>query len=400
VLYYFYYVGAIPPSWLIIISVGFALGIVLLQWAISPYIIRWIYKVEWIGEDAPYLDPRVARVIEAVRKHTSEAGVRMPKFGIVPDDNPNAFTFGWTRNHAFVVLTRGVFKYCEDDEVEAVAAHEVGHIVHNDFVVMTVVAAVVLLFYVVFRGAITFMRLGGRSRDSGKAAVAALVVAAVSFVVYILANYISLLISRYREYWADEYSAERTRNPNSLSSALVKIAYGLATEGQGHDEKARSRDLSRHSSSLGIFNVNTARALATQAATADGTVSKDAIKETMAWDLWNPWAFFLELGMTHPLPAKRITTLDRIAEGMGQTPYVKFDLVKPESYWDDFARDVAMKYSWLLSLVAAFAIWYLFDLSGAALVASVSVAFCSAIFLAGLFGSIYLLTYRYPRNFR
>ncbi len=400
VLYYFYYVGTIPPSWLLILSVSLALGVVLLQWGISPYIIKWIYKIEWIGEDAPYLDPRVARAIEAVRKHTSESGVRMPRFGIVPDDNPNAFTFGWTRNRAFVVLTRGVFKYCEDEEVEAVAAHEVGHIVHNDFIVMTVVAAVVLLFYVIFRGAITFMRMGGRSRDSGKAAAAALVVAVVSFIVYILANYIGLLISRYREYWADDYSAEQTRDPNALSSALVKIAYGLATEGQGHDAKARSKDLSHHSSSLGIFNISNARALAVQASTADGTVSKDAIKETMAWDLWNPWAFFMELGMTHPLPAKRITTLDKKAEEMGQTPYVKFDLVKPESYWDDFLKDVLMKYSWLLAFVIAIAIWYVFDLTGMALGTSVLVAFCLAIFLAGLFGSIYLITYRYPMRFK
>jgi Zn-dependent protease with chaperone function len=400
ITYLLFYMGYIPGAWLLFISVAVALGIVLLQWGIGPYIIKWIYKIEWIGPDMPSIEPRYARVYEYIRRATSDAGVRMPQVGIVPDDNPNAFTFGWTRNSGHIALTRGVFKYCDDEEAEAVAAHEVGHIVHNDFVVMTVVSAVVLLFFVVYLACRTLVwsRSGG-SRDSGKAEAAALVIMVVSYIVYLLSNFIALIVSRYREYWADEFSGQSTRNPNKLSSALVKIAYGLATEGQGMSPKDRSKVEGRHGTTLGIFNVTTARALAAQAATADGAVSKEAVKETMAWDLWNPWAFFYELGMTHPLPAKRIRALDKQAEGMGQTAYVKFDLKKPESYWDDFLGDIGAMYSWTLSIPIAIALGYWWWLQGVGDVAYAR-AFCAFLLVGGLFGFLYLRFYRYPWSFR
>ena len=400
ITYLLFYLGYLPGAWLLVISVAVALGVVLLQWAIGPYIIKWIYKIEWLTPDMPSIEPRYARVYEQIRKGTSEAGVKMPQVGIIPDDNPNAFTFGWTRNSGHIALTRGVFKYCDDEEAEAVAAHEVGHIVHNDFVVMTVVSAVVLLFFVIYLACRTLIwSRSGRSRDSGAAEAAALVIMIVSYLIYILSNFIALLVSRYREYWADEYSGQSTGSPNKLSSALVKIAYGLATEGQGMSAKDRSKVEGRHGTTLGIFNVTTARALAAQAATADGSVSKEAVKETMAWDLWNPWAFFYELGMTHPLPAKRIRALDKQSEGMGQAAYIKFDLKKPESYWDDFLGDIGAMYSWMLSIPIAVGLGYWWWLQGVGEVAYLR-ALGVFLLVAGLFGFLYLRFYRYPGNFR
>jgi Zn-dependent protease with chaperone function len=382
--------------WIFILPVILAVAIVLLQYGISPYILKWIYKIEWVGPDeGGFPDQRTEDVYRKIGALVQQEGIAMPKVGIVPDNNPNAFTFGWTRNRSFLVLTAGVFKYCDDEEVEAVAAHEVGHITHNDFVVMTVISAVVLLFYVVAMGAYFTARFSrGGGRNSGYIAAVAIVVAAISFVVYILANYISLLVSRYREYWADEFSADSTRHPNKLSSALVKIAYGLATEGRGLEKRDRAKHDTRHANTMGIFNSKAARALAVQAATPSGTISREAIQETMAWDLWNPWAFFYELGSTHPLPAKRILSLGKNAEEKGQTPYMTFDLEKPESYWDDFLRDVLVKHSWwLVSIPVCFGLFW-FDLVPLILIIPLF------LFMAGLLGFLYLRFYHYPPGFR
>ncbi len=396
-IYLFLLMGVVEGVlWLFILPAMLALGIVLLQYGISPIILKWIYKIEWIGPgEGGFRGKRYEDAYRKIERLAREEGIAMPKVGIVPDNNPNAFTFGWTRNRSFLVLTAGVFKYCDDDEVEAVAAHEVGHITHNDFVVMTVIAAVVLLFYVIAMGAYWAGRMSrGGSRNASQAAAVAFLIAAISYVVYILANYISLLISRYREYWADEFSADSTRNPNKLSSALVKIAYGLATEGRGLDKKDRSKHDTRHANTLGIFNSKAARALAVQAATPMGEVSREAIQETMAWDLWNPWAFFYELGMTHPLPAKRILALGKNAEDKGQTPYVTFDLKKPESYWDDFLRDVFMKNSWWLVTIPLCLVLWWFQLVPMLLLVPIFLT------LAGMFGLIYLRFYRYPPGYR
>ena len=396
-IYLFLFLGVVEGVlWIFILPIVLAIGIVLLQYAISPYILKWIYKIEWIGPgEGGFPDERTHMMYRKVEELARDENIAMPKVGLVPDNNPNAFTFGWTRNKSFLVLTAGVFKYCDDEEVQAVAAHEVGHITHNDFVVMTVIAAIVLLFYVIAQGGYYMARYSrGGGRNSGNAAALALIVAAIAYVVYILANYISLLISRYREYWADEFAADSTRHPNKLSSALVKIAYGLATEGRGLDKKDRAKHDTRHANTMGIFNSKAARALAVQAATPTGTVSREAIQETMAWDLWNPWAFFFELGSTHPLPAKRILALGKNAEDKGQVPYMTFDLEKPESYWDDFLRDVFMKHSWWLVSVPLCLVLFWFQLLP--VITIIPLFF----FVAGLFGFLYLRFYHYPPSFR
>ena len=64
------------------------------------------------------------------------------------------------------------------------------------------------------------------------------------------------------------------------------------------------------------------------------------IQEIMRWDLWNPWAFYYELNSTHPLTAKRINALGSYALALKQEPFIRFNKQKPESYWDDFFRDL------------------------------------------------------------
>ncbi|MCD6383199.1 MAG: M48 family metalloprotease [Thermoplasmata archaeon] len=383
ITYYFYYRGVIGGVWIIVIPAILAVGIVLLQWGISPLILKWIYKIEWVAGYTPEID---AYIDEVVKKNN----IRRPVLGIVRDNNPNAFCFGWTKNRSFLVITEGVLKYCDEEEVKAVVGHELGHIVHNDFVVMTVVSAVPLLFYVIFRGALAFMRGASRSRgrSAGNALLAAAVVAAISFLVYIISHMIALLISRYREYWADRFSAETTGEPNKLSSALVKIAYGLAIEGRGEGADKHHK---RYENALMIFNASAARALAVNASDGRGWIDKERIKKAMAWDLWNPWAIFLELKSTHPLPAKRIKALDDYAMAHGKLPYINFDMKKSESYWDEFLEDILISNLWIFSFPLAFLMGYYGNLL---------LAIGGFFFFLGFFLLIYFVTFKYPLSFK
>ncbi|MEW5760436.1 MAG: zinc metalloprotease HtpX [Candidatus Thermoplasmatota archaeon] len=377
--------GYITGILLIIVPIIFTLFVVFLQWGISPYIIRWIYKIRW-GAEYEFGQ----RNIDFIRSVCAEKNIPTPRIGIVDDDNPNAFTFGWTRNKAHLVLTRGIFKYCDEEERKAVIAHEVGHISNNDFVIMTVVGAVPLIFYVIFRGCINILRYSkGGDKGKGQAMAFVAFTALLSFIVYILSQYIALLISRYREYYADEFSARNTRNPNALSTALIKIAYGMATEGLGMSSEKKHQ---RHENVFGIFNASSARALTAISADRNGNYTTETIKKSMAWDLWNPWAFFMELGMTHPLPAKRINALCNISEEMGQAPIIKFDLEKPECYWDDFLKDIFAKYSFLFAIPIGIVL-YLISYN-------ILYSIGSIISLGALFGFLYLMFYRYPGNFK
>lgn len=339
----------IPPSQGMGLSIAFALFIVAIQYAIGPFMIQWIYRIQWV--DVSAFSPNVQAFIEQT---CAERGIRVPRLGIIEDGNPNAFTFGHVPNNARLVVTRGLLNILEDREVNAVIGHEMGHIKHWDFVVMTIASVVPLILYIVFR----FMfDVGTRARK--EAATAAWVVGVLSFIAYWISQYIVLLLSRVREYYADEFAAEVTGDPNALASALVKIAYGLAKgDAKASEaaqavvkEKKKNDPRMEAARAFGIFDPRSARALAA-ASSGSGGFSTENMAAAMRWDLWNPWAFFYELASTHPLPAKRIRALDRFAEKHGIAPEYSFvNEIKPESYWDEFLVDfIVSKLTWVLGI--------------------------------------------------
>jgi heat shock protein HtpX len=326
------------PLWL---AVVFALGMLFLQYLLGPWILQLIYKIEW--QDLRALDQRLA---DFVGRACSERNIPQPRFGLIRDGNPNAFTFGHYPGDARLVVTTGLLELLEPEEREAVVAHELGHIAHWDFVVMTLAAAVPLLLYVIYmttRGA-----RGRRGRSGGYAAIIAL----VSYVAYIVSHYIVLLLSRVREYYADHFSAEVTRDPNALGSALVKVAYGLAAA-----PAARGADNTRMMAgrAFGIFDPRVAQTLALSGA-GGGGASAEAMESAMHWDLWNPWAMIYEFSSSHPLPAKRIRALERQAEAMGRAPRFSFRAEQPESFWDEFLIDLAANYLPLVGFLSGIAV--------------------------------------------
>ncbi len=340
------------PLWL---AVVFAVFIAALQYAISPFILQWILKIRWVPLDQ--IDAKQARHLQAM---CEQHKIPRPRFGIIEDGNPNAFTFGHYPGNARLVVTRGLLDICDEQEVQSVIAHELGHITHWDFVVMTVAATVPLVLYMIYRFGI---RAGRGSRKGGGGV---LLVALAAFVAYIISQYIVLSLSRLREYYADEFSAEATRNPNALSSALVKIAYGLARtarEQQQEDGKDRVQVSAAAAGGvrmLGIFDARFGASMALASASgysaATQSYSADVAANAMRWDLWNPWAIVCELSSSHPLPAKRINALGKLASRIGQRPAYYIPESPPESYWDEFFVDAAYNYMPLIGLLVGLAV--------------------------------------------
>jgi heat shock protein HtpX len=313
------------------VAVAFALGTLALQYILGPAIIQMIYKIQWVEPER--VNPELARFIEET---CASRGLPHPRFGVIDDGNPNAFTFGHYPGDARLVVTRGLLKLLTPDEVHAVVGHELGHIAHWDFVVMTVAAAVPLMLYIFAR----FARGSGRgSRRRGKSSGYIALAGLVAYVAYVVSQYIVLLLSRVREYYADRFAGEVTGQPDALSHALVKIAYGLAQSPQEEKKKDNSRMIAGRA--FGIFDPKVAQSLALVGA-GTGTLSSDAMVDAMKWDLWNPWAAWYELGSSHPLPAKRIRALEKQTEAMNQLPSFSFRAEQPESYWDEFLVDLTI----------------------------------------------------------
>ncbi|MBD3254053.1 MAG: M48 family metalloprotease, partial [Candidatus Lokiarchaeota archaeon] len=194
--------------------------------------------------------------------------------------------------------------------------------------------------------------------------LALIVVAVLSFISYYIGYLISLIISRIREYYADEHAAELTENPNALSTGLVKIAYGLLVDAQAEDRK---KSKVRAVKGLGIFDPGVAKAFAVSSVGKSGTFTRTAIQKAAAWDLFNPWAKYYQIFSTHPLPAKRIIRLNDQCSFYNVQPEIDFSYARKlkeeqagKTMMDEFLVDVLIKFLPIVifvGLVAATILW-------------------------------------------
>jgi hypothetical protein len=198
-------------------------------------------------------------------------------------------------------------------------------------------------------------------------------IAVLSYVAYYIGFLISLIISRIREYYADQHAAEVTEDPNALSTGLVKIAYGLVADQGMKEVKARNRSKVRALRGLGIFDPNGAKHFAAASVGVKGVYSNEAVEAAAAWDLYNPWAKYYQIYSTHPLPAKRIQRLNDQCAFYGKKP--EFDLsnarkIKEEqagkSMVPEFITDLIIKSLPTIILIAliALSIVWIFDIVG------------------------------------
>ncbi|PIG92488.1 M48 family metalloprotease [Gloeocapsopsis sp. IPPAS B-1203] len=296
---------------------------------------NWLYHTRWVSlAEVQRYSPETAKIIQRI---CAQQKLQQPRLGIIDDQNPTAFTYGSLPNTARLVVSQGLFTYLEDEEIATVYAHELGHIVHWDFAVMTLASTLVQITYLIY----TFARRVGRSGGE-KVKNAAGTAAAVAYVFYIVGTYLLLYLSRTREYFADHFAAETTGNPNALSRALVKIAYGILEESKHAAEPSRLIEGTR---ALGIYDA--------KAATATGTAYRIAPPQQLGrvflWDMFNPWGWFMELSSTHPLTGKRIRALSNYAEQLGLE--TEFDLSRviaegksldKKKLYGNFALDVLL----------------------------------------------------------
>jgi heat shock protein HtpX len=154
------------------------------------------------------------------------ADMEKPRIGIADTDVPNAFATGRTPSRSIVVVTTGLLRRLEPDELEGVLAHELSHVAHRDVTVMTIASFTAIVAGFLAR---SFM-WGSMMRDNRNqnAAVMFIVVMVVSVVVYFISYLLINGLSRYRELGADRGGALITGKPTALANALVKITGDMA----------------------------------------------------------------------------------------------------------------------------------------------------------------------------
>lgn len=182
------------------------------------------------------IDPQTSQetqLVNVVEEMSVASGITKPHIWIVDDPDPNAFATGHDESDSNIAVTQGLLAVCSRDELQAVVAHEMGHIKNLDVRLMTLLAALVGAVTLIADGAGRVMFNGGfgRSRrsssDRGGSNPLVILLFVVWIVSWILAPFITRMlamgVSRKREYLADAMSAQFTRNPSALASALTKI---------------------------------------------------------------------------------------------------------------------------------------------------------------------------------
>jgi heat shock protein HtpX len=162
-------------------------------------------------------EPRLYRTVENLAITT---GMPMPKVYVIEDRAPNAFATGRDPKHAVVAASRGLLDIMEDDELEAVMAHEMGHVKNFDIRVMMIVFGLVSAIGLI-ADIILHMFWFGNNRNSNPMLVILGLAAAI--LAPIVAIMVQMAVSRRREYLADSTGALTTRYPEGLASALEKI---------------------------------------------------------------------------------------------------------------------------------------------------------------------------------
>jgi heat shock protein HtpX len=124
-------------------ALAFAVAIVGIQYAIGPWMVKWLMDIEW---DDSHTD-LPARNRQFIEQLCAERGLKIPRIGVIHSNTPNAFSFGHVPADACVVVTTGLVQTLTPEETNAVLADEIGHIEHWDFAVMTLAALAPLLLY-------------------------------------------------------------------------------------------------------------------------------------------------------------------------------------------------------------------------------------------------------------
>ena len=207
---------ALLHSWILVVAIAGVL-LVAQYWYSDKIALFAMHGKLVTAQQQPHLHGILDRLC-------ATADMPKPALALSALDLPNAFATGRSPDHAVLCVTAGLMRRLDDDELEAVLAHELSHIAHRDVAVITIASFLGVLAGLVVRFAFYSTLIGGRGRQSNPAFLAMIaVLMLVSAGVYTISFLLIRMLSRYRELAADRAGALLTGRPSHLAAALLKL---------------------------------------------------------------------------------------------------------------------------------------------------------------------------------
>jgi heat shock protein HtpX len=294
---------------------------ILIEYLVGPFVVRASTRLRYLksGENS-WLESTVNDLAQ-------KSDIPTPQLAIVPDPTPNAFVFGRTRGDATLAIHEGLLRNLNEDEVKGVIGHELGHIKHRDFLIMTALSSLPILANLIYQTTYAAAWLGGgrtrggRGRDEGGSLGATLfLIAAVSYIIYIVSLLFVLRLSRLREHYADAYSAYVTGSPRQFESALTKITYGLSLAPRPETQGARTLYIGDPAlAKLEVQDILSRKE--EYDLDKDGVLDERELELAMEKEAKSRWLTINRWFQTHPATFQRILLLREIENEMTSGKY-------------------------------------------------------------------------------
>jgi Zn-dependent protease with chaperone function len=310
---------------------GWIIGLLMALFVASPWLLDFLLR-QFYGLKSLPLSRLEAYSPEAIRVLKRICGQRrcpVPTLGILQTRAPLVFTYGHLPHKTQIVVTQGVLEQLADDEIAAIFAGELGHVVHWDFALLSWVALVMQLPFLLYWQVAEW---GDRQHNPILRGVLA-TVAAIAYGLYRVLRWAGLWLSRLRVYYSDRTAVETTGNPNGLTRALLKMAIGTAAEIR------RQRQTSYLLESFELLTP-----VGHQTALTLGSLYTHAPLQVLEWDRSNPYRNWLAINNAHPPLGDRLQLL---------TVYARHWRLEPELDLTPKSADVSSNGSRRFRLQAA-----------------------------------------------
>ncbi len=218
--------------------------------------------VDYYANARPVTRKEFPRVYNMLENLCISRGLPMPKLGMIDSPKLNAFASGITKGSFRITLTKGVMEKLDDDELEAVMAHELTHIINRDCRLIVIAMIFTGILAILAEGVMHTLRFGGRgaryggnsNRDSGKILGGLLIIMVILWIGYFIALLLRSAVSKRREYMADAGAVQLTKNPEAMIRVLRKVSV------QSHiahvDDEVRMMMFDNSQQFLGLFDTH------------------------------------------------------------------------------------------------------------------------------------------------
>lgn len=326
------------------LAVNFGVGLLFFAPWLMDQLHQRLHKLRWarLGEIERH-SPETARLLQRI---CAQNQLKQPRLGVIPDAGPLAFVYGTFSDGCRIVVTKALLEQLAEDEIAAVYAQALGRIVNGDILVMTLLGSPIQLVYLALE---QVSQLGSKRRDLiGH-------VAPLLYLIYTVLSYPLFFLSRLGTYHADHFAVQATGNPNGLIAALLKSAAGLQ---EAHKNDRRPSSLLHCTRLFSLLDFKTTAA----ASAASRLRDPSQAGQVFLWDQINPWARWMQVNSSHPLPGHRFKVLAGYGERLRLLPELslgsgsKLDVARLQSrFWLDLAiyaaEVVGILIGWLVGLI-------------------------------------------------